>query len=762
MANEIEIVVTSTNKTDLGKVEADAKKAGKGIGDGIEKGFKDAEQASDKTTKKIKDDLDKTEKKAKQSGEKIKGAFEGSLGGVGDGGGFDLTGMLDSLMDSVPLAGKVGVAIGGALLAGITAEWEETAIGGMIAAQNGAASSEAGHLGNIAGDIFANNFGESVEEVGDAMTAVFQNNLIDTSAPESAIRRITEAAMTSAAVVEEEVGAVARAAQQLLVNDLAGSAEQAFDLITVATQQGLNASGDLLDTITEYSPHFRQLGLSGGEAMDLISDAMQGGARDTDYAADALKEFVILSQDAGSNAARGFESIGLSAKQMTEDIGAGGSRAHEALRLTLDGLRAIENPVLRNQAAVDLFGTKAEDLGASLYSMDLNEVADEFGNVAGATDEAGKAIGDNASQFDKWGRGAQEMIGFLGEMINAAGQLNDQIEVSGVSLGDLEGAANNMGDATGDAADKELQHADAMTESNRAGTEYLDTIDSLISAQQELAGGVMDLGEAHAEAQEAISEADAALKEFAGAGVTAAKDGFDLTTEAGRELQGQLFGVAESGLEVVASMQEQGAAAEEVQSYMEASKREFIRLATGMGLSSDAAQVLADKLYGIPDEVVPSVRIQDFASAGIKNVVDRLNNIPNNKNIYVYLHQRMGSTTVRDLSGSYQGRGGQAHGGITPATAETGGARGSWTTLNEQGPEVIKLPNGSTVATAGATRALGEAGAFGGDGGATEVVLSWDGSSDPLIRAIFQGLRAEIKNRHGGSVTAALGQRGAS
>lgn len=758
MTNEIEIVVTSTNKTDLGKVEADAKKAGKGIGDGIEKGFKGAEQASEKATKSIKADLEKTEKQAKQSGEGIKSAFEGSLGGAG--GGFDIGGMIDSLAEGIPLAGKVGVAVGGALLAGISEEWEETAVGGMIAAQTGAASSEAGHLGDIAGDIFANNFGESLEEVGEAMTAVFHNNLIDTSAPEAAIRNITEAAMTASQVVGEEVGSVARSAQQLLVNDLAGSAEEAFDLITVATQQGLNASGDLLDTITEYSPHFRQLGLSGGEAMDLISDAMQGGARDTDFAADALKEFVILAQDGASNAARGFESIGLNAKQMSEDIGAGGSRAHEALRLTLNGLQNIENPIIRNQAAVDLFGTKAEDLGASLYSMDLDNVANEFLNVKGATDEAADAMAENADMWGIWGRNINTAMGHIGEFINYLGGANEQIESNGVTLGMLEGAINRTGTSAEETAEKEKEHAAAMVESNRAGTEMLETIDALIAAQQELAGGVMDLGKAHSEAQQAIADADAALQEFAGQGVTAAKDGFDLTTEAGRELQDQLFGVSEEGLNVVASMQEQGHAAEEVQAYMEASKREFIRLATGMGLSSEAAQVLADKLYGIPDEVVPSVRIQDFASGGIKNVIDRLNNIPKTTDIYVYLHQRMGSTTVRDLPGSYQGGGGQAHGGITPATAETGGARGSWTTINEAGPETIKLPSGSTVATAGATRALAEAGAFGGGGGGFQrVVLELRGDDSDTTQFLMMMMRRAI-DRAGtnGDVQMALGR----
>lgn len=743
MANEIEIVVTSTNKTDLGKVEADAKKAGKGIGDGIEKGFKGAEQASEKATKSIKKDLDTTEKQAKQSSEGIKAAFEGSLGGAG--GGFDIGGMIDSLAAGIPLAGQVGVAVGGALLAGITSEWEETAVGGLIAGQTGEASSEAGRLGNIAGDIFGNNFGESIQEVGEAMTAVFQNQLIDTSAPESAIRRITEAAMTAAQVMDEEVGNVARSAQQLLVNDLAGSAEEAMDLITRATQVGLNTSDDLLDTITEYSPHFKQLGLSGAEAMDLLSDAMQGGARDTDYAADALKEFVILSQDAGSNAARGFETIGLGAKKMTEDIGAGGARAHEALRQTLNGLQAIENPVIRNQAAVDLFGTKAEDLGESLYSMDLDEIAAEFENVAGATDEAGAAMADNASQWDKWGRGLQDIMGGVGEFINSLGNLNEQIESNGVSLGDLEGAANRMGESTDEASQKELEHADAIEASNDAANAYLETIDSLVAAQQELAGGAMDLGEAHADAQEAIRGADAAMQELAGQGINAAKDGFDLTTEAGGELQAQLFGVAESGLEVVASMQEQGHAAEETQAYMEASKREFIRLAQGMGLSSQAAQALADKLYGIPDEVVPSVRVQDFASGGIQNVINRLNNIPKTRDIYVYLHQRMGSTTVRDLPGSYQGRGGQAHGGIA-LTAQTGGSRGRGTLIDDSkggsNGELVSLPDGSKVMTHGASRAFLEAGLLGGGGssGPVAVGLGVTSGGDTLVGQLFSAL----------------------
>jgi hypothetical protein len=50
----------------------------------------------------------------------------------------------------------------------------------------------------------------------------------------------------------------------------------------------------------------------------------------------------------------------------------------------LDRLRAIKDPVKQSQAAVQLFGTQAEDLGKALYALDPSKAAAGMNKVAGA------------------------------------------------------------------------------------------------------------------------------------------------------------------------------------------------------------------------------------------------------------------------------------------------------------------------------------------------------------------------------------------
>lgn len=96
-------------------------------------------------------------------------------------------------------------------------------------------------------------------------------------------------------------------------------------------------------------------------------------------------------------------------------------------------------------------------------------------------------------------------------------------------------------------------------------------------------------------------------------------------------------------------------------------------------------------------------------------------------------------------------RGGFAHGGVV-STAATGGIRGlTW--VGEQGPELVRLPQGSMVYPSGQSRHMA------GQGGAQEVrvVLEFASGGTSAAEALLHVLRKEIRIR-GGNVQIALGQ----
>lgn len=58
-------------------------------------------------------------------------------------------------------------------------------------------------------------------------------------------------------------------------------------------------------------------------------------------------------------------------------------------------MRDIEDPVQRNQVALDLFKTKAEDLGDALFALDLSNAVEQLGQVDGAARKMFDTLADN-------------------------------------------------------------------------------------------------------------------------------------------------------------------------------------------------------------------------------------------------------------------------------------------------------------------------------------------------------------------------------
>jgi len=295
------------------------------------------------------------------------------------------------------LAMAAGGAIAMGIGAGILSALEKEAGADVLAAQLGASPAEAKTLGEAAGAIYAKGYGESVAEANEALKHLWQQGLVPADATSKELEDIGGKAMDVATILGDEVGPVSNAVAQMLKTGLAKNADEAFDILVRGAQEGGNKAEDLLDTFNEYGTQFRKFGLDGKTSMGLISQGLQAGARDADIVADAIKEFSIRAIDGSETTADGFKAIGLNADEMRRKIAAGGPSAQQALGLTLDKLRAVKDPADRAAAAVNLFGTQAEDLGDALYAMDVDTAVDSLGKVDGAAAKAGKTMHDNAA-----------------------------------------------------------------------------------------------------------------------------------------------------------------------------------------------------------------------------------------------------------------------------------------------------------------------------------------------------------------------------
>ena len=287
-----------------------------------------------------------------------------------------------------------GVLSGAALAAGgyalkITTEFDHAF--NTLATRTGASAEEMESLGDAMERVYANNFGESIEDVAESMATVRNNTKLSGEELENA----TERALLLRDTFEFDVNESTRTAK-MLMDQWGISAEEAYNLIAQGAQNGLDKNGDLLDTINEYSVHFNNLGLSSEDMFNMLVNGAENGTFSVDKLGDAVKEFSIRAIDGSDATAEGFKTIGLNADEMSAKFGKGGESAKKALQETATALFNMEDPIAQNAAGVQLFGTMWEDLGVD----GVKALMDLDGEIS-KTDDALEKI--NEQKYDDIG-----------------------------------------------------------------------------------------------------------------------------------------------------------------------------------------------------------------------------------------------------------------------------------------------------------------------------------------------------------------------
>lgn len=275
-------------------------------------------------------------------------------------------------VDKVNEKAKVASAtvVAGATLAVKSVSDLDSAVGSFMS-QTGAAESQTEDWQKALESIYKSNYGEGYDDIANSMSTV-QKTLDDVDP--SNIQKLTEDAIALRDTFGYELNESTRAAKALMDN-FGVSADQAFNLIATGAQNGLDYSGELLDTISEYSVQFGKVGFSADDFFNIMQSGSQNSAFNLDKVGDAIKELSIRVIDGSDTTQQGFDLIGLNADEMAQKFAQGGDTARQAFDETIAALAAMEDPVQQNIAGVDLFGTIWEDLGASA-TLALGDISD--------------------------------------------------------------------------------------------------------------------------------------------------------------------------------------------------------------------------------------------------------------------------------------------------------------------------------------------------------------------------------------------------
>lgn len=274
---------------------------------------------------------------------------------------IELLGKLDPSVSKVmgqaqSMAGKTGQAIGKAISAGFkvagaaaaaTAAYmtkigsEYQSATGQIAAATGATGAELKNLQGVMESVYSNNYGDNWQDVADAVATVNQQMK---GLSGDKLQSVTEGAFALRDVFQYDVSESVRAANALM-NNFEISGDKAMNLIAAGAQNGLDYSGELLDTISEYSVQFAKVGINADQMFQIMQAGADSGAWNLDKVGDAIKEMSIRVVDGSDTTITGFEKIGLNADLMAQKFAAGGESAQEAFQETIAALAAMEDPI---------------------------------------------------------------------------------------------------------------------------------------------------------------------------------------------------------------------------------------------------------------------------------------------------------------------------------------------------------------------------------------------------------------------------------
>ena len=315
------------------------------------------------------------------------------------------------------VAGAAFAAIGSAALA-VGTKAVTGAVGfdqamNQFAASTGIAESELSDYENTLKDIYTNNYGDSFEDVADAMAAVTQQM---GDLDQASLQNITESAFTLRDTFGYDINESVRAANTMMTQ-FGIEGDKAMGLIATGAQNGLDFSGELLDSISEYSVQFAKVGLDADDMFKIMEKGAETGAFNLDKVGDAIKEMSIRVVDGSATTQEGFSAIGLNADEMAAKFAAGGDSAKEAFDQTIQELADMEDPLAQSQAGVALFGTMWEDLGPEVVTQLANIEDGAYATSDSMEELKDIKYDDLGSMMESLGRSVETLLLPLGEAL---------------------------------------------------------------------------------------------------------------------------------------------------------------------------------------------------------------------------------------------------------------------------------------------------------------------------------------------------------
>ncbi|MBQ7009969.1 MAG: phage tail tape measure protein [Ruminococcus sp.] len=306
----------------------------------------------------------------------------------------------------------------------------------LLQTSTGATAEQMDEYSKVLSNLYANNYGENKIDLAESIAQVKQQ-LGEIDGEE--LENTTEKALLLRDTFDFEVNESIRTAD-MLMTQFEMSADEAYTLIA---QNGLNKNDDLLDTINEYSVHYKQMGYTGEEFFNSLINGAEAGTFSVDKLGDAMKEFGIRTKDGSDSTVEAFTAIGLVSADMSEDI----KKTNENITKYQKNISDLEQKIKYAKLEQAEFNEKTSDLKKLKMEDNLkkwnNELKENKQNLSDAqaflvncnnnADSAKYTVDELFSKFASGGQTAREATQ---EVIDALFAMEDKVaqDAAGVQL----------------------------------------------------------------------------------------------------------------------------------------------------------------------------------------------------------------------------------------------------------------------------------------------------------------------------------------
>jgi TP901 family phage tail tape measure protein len=473
---------------------------------------------------------------------------------------------------------------------------------------------------------------------------------------------------------------------------------------------------------------------------------------------------VMKLSDMGKSAPPDIDRIGSSLQHLGRD----GQITGEMAKVFGDGLEKLGY-------AVDRVAGKASGMDK------FNDVMNGIFTLGMSKSNSMKTATDQINSIDE---GLANLVksGHADLAAAAVKRLQDALAKQGKDPAELGSELHKYNDALGDAALMQKMAAESMGELGQQAVSTTAKLNDQKLTAEGLKEAISDLNDANRAALDGMAGFEAAIDAASkavdenGRSLQFTHGQMDLTTEKARTEEGALTSLAAKTDAAALATLNNGGSMEQVNAIYDRGREKLITYAQQMGLNKEQARELADQILQTPDKTAQLRADSSDLRAKLDDVEYRLRTATGEKRVELTAEKRdleaklaaaqrqidalhgktitvyteFATANAKHLA-QLSADDGYAHGGIIGGAA-TGGPRSGMTWVGEQGPELVRLPGGSTVIPAGQSRSMAQAG---GGGGA--VVLEIRSGGSRMDDLLVELLRGAVRTR-GGNVQTVLGK----